>query len=201
MSQIGLRTLVLNSDYIPLSVFPLYTIPVEEAAVRVINGTAYSILKYDRKILTPSRNDMYWDSVIVNNNNFSHREVKFKKETLYYRDHGKCMYCEEPLTIRTLTYDHVVPRVKGGKHTWENVVASCASCNNLKDNNLPKGRWVPKKTPKKPSFFELLEIRRNFPIIIDDERWLQFLGDWKAAVVVRDHSKPVVAHQEELEDA
>lgn len=189
--MIGLRTLVLNADFMPLSIFPLYTIPVEDAACRVLNGSAVELLRYERKIKTPSRDDLYWSSVIANKNYFAHnREVKFKRETLFYRDHGTCMYCEEPITIRTLTYDHVVPRSKGGRHGWENVVSSCPRCNALKADHMPKGRWTPKKPPRKPSFFELLEIRKNFPIVVDDERWIEYIGgEWKAAVIVRDISK------------
>lgn len=190
--MIGLRTLVLASDYQPISIFPLYTIPAEDAIVRVLEGSARMELEYPRRVLTPSRSDLNWASVIVNvRSNFKYRnEIRLKKETLYYRDHGICMYCENPLEhYREVTYDHLVPESKGGRTTWENIVCACSRCNTLKADSLPKGKWVPKKAPRKPSFFELLEIRRKFPIVVDDPRWINYLGDWKAAVILREDVK------------
>jgi len=49
------------------------------------------------------------------------------------REHWRCQYCGS--TAENL--DHVVPRSRGGPHTWENVVASCRSCNARKEDRLP----------------------------------------------------------------
>jgi 5-methylcytosine-specific restriction endonuclease McrA len=180
-----LHTLVLNTNYMPLSVFPLYKIPAEEAITRVLTGSAEPVFNYDSLIKTPSRNDLYWPSVIANKNGFKYSdEVKFKKETLYYRDHARCMYCGTELKITTLTYDHVHPRSKGGKHGWENVVASCHECNAEKSDAPAKGRWKPKQMPYKPTFFQLLDIRKNFPISVPDARWMEFLPLWGSTVTV-----------------
>lgn len=187
MSTQQLYTLVLNTNYVPLSVFPLYKVNAEDAITRVLTGTADSIFNYNSIIKTPSRNDLYWPSVIANRNGFKYSdEVKLKKETLYYRDHGKCMYCGEPLKINTLTFDHVHPRSRGGRHEWENVVAACKECNSDKGDELPKGKWYPKQKPYRPSFFKLLDIRKNFPITIPDERWMEFLPRWSGDVTIKE---------------
>ena len=107
-------------------------------------------------------------------------KVQLNKETLYYRDSGKCFWCDRSLTTQrnqtnSITDDHVVPRAKGGKTEWTNVVASCPSCNLMKGAADPIGKWAPKKKIFEPSFYQMLEIRKKYPMTIDDEFWEQFL--------------------------
>ena len=173
----GLRTLVLNSNFMPISVFPdLYTIPAEEAISRYLNDSCNVIYWYDRIILTSSRNDLKWPSVIVNRNTKSFgKELKLKKSSLFYRDQCSCVYCGNFTPFPQITYDHVIPKEKGGKHMWENVSISCHNCNNKKGNSLPVGKWKPKQKPYKPTFFDILEKRKKFPVTIYDEKWKDFL--------------------------
>ena len=181
---IGLRTLVLNSNYLPISLFPLHTIPVEDAITRVFNGTCHTVLEYPRKILTRTK-DLHWPSVVARTDTKLVKErVKLSCETIYYRDHGKCQYCEKQLTLGSVTMDHVIPESKGGGFTWENIVSACETCNSLKSDAPPVGRWAPKQKPFKPSYFQLLSNRKKFPIRIDDERWMGFIGNWEADVIV-----------------
>lgn len=191
---IGLRTLVLHPDYSPINIFPLYTVPAEEAIVRVIQGNATCIQEHPRHVLTPSRTDLYWPSVIVNKKFYKKREeVQLKRETLFYRDHGICQYCENPLTLTTITCDHVMPKDKGGHHGWDNVAAACKVCNAAKANHLPRGKWVPKKKPYVPTIWELLNNRRKFPIVVDDASWIDYIGNengWEGGYDVR-HRKTV----------
>ena len=96
--------------------WPLYTISAQDAIVRHLNGTGDVICWYDRRILTPSRKDLYWPSIIVNSShkNIKKSEVKLKKQTLYYCDHCVCGYCGGELTLTNMTYEHVIPKSKGG---------------------------------------------------------------------------------------
>lgn len=185
MSTINLRTLVLNPNFMPVSVFPnLYTIPAEDAIVRHLNGSCTVVYWHNRHVLTPSRHDLFWPSVIVNNNTRSfNKEVRLKRSTLYYRDHMRCSYCDEELEFHENTYDHVIPRVRGGDHSWENVVLACKECNSKKGDSLPVGKWTPKRKPYKPTFFDLLEQRKKFPVYIDDENWRQFLPGFTNTIV------------------
>lgn len=183
----GLRTLVLNANYMPVSVFPLECIPAEDAVTRILNGTCHSVFEYDRAILTPNLK-MKWPSVIARNSNVRAKAqtVKLSRDTLYYRDHGICAYCETSLTIGTTTYDHIHPQSLGGPHTWENVVASCSACNSRKGSHLPTGSWKPKHKAYKPDYWQLVAARKKFPIVIPHQEWQQFLGDWNAEVVIGD---------------
>jgi len=183
--MIGLRTLILNSNYMPISFFPLQTIPVEDAITRVFKGSCHVVFEYDRKIAHPTL-DMYWPSVIARTKNTKiRRHIRFQRDTVYYRDHGKCQYCESELEIYTSTYDHVVPRSLGGDHSWENVVTACRSCNSKKGNQLPKGDFLPIRKPYKPNYWQLLEARKLFPIYIDHPSWSDFLFDWQSDILVR----------------
>ncbi len=182
--MLGLRTLVLNSSYLPISLFPLHAIPVEDAITRVFNGTCHVVFEYDRPILSPNV-DMNWPSVIARNDHMRVKNnVKLRRESLYYRDHGICVYCEKPLTIKEVTYDHVYPRALGGHHDWDNVVCACSNCNLKKGSSKPVGTWKPKVKPYKPDYFQLLANRKKFPIVISDESWMQFMGEWEAEVIV-----------------
>lgn len=87
------------------------------------------------------------------------RKVKFSRQNLYHRDNYTCQYCHQPLPTSQLTYDHVIPRSKGGKTNWTNVVTACLPCNLKKGNKMlhqfslnllksPKEpRWLPAFAP------------------------------------------------------
>ena len=183
--MIGLRTLVLNANYLPVSIFPLQTISVEDATTRIFNGNMHPVFDYDRKIGHPSL-DMNWPAVVARNKQSRVREsVRFARDTVYYRDHGKCQYCEKPLDIRQTTYDHVIPKSKGGTHTWENVVISCSSCNHAKGNQMPRDTFVPRQRPFRPTYWLVLANRRKFPVTVDHPSWVDFFGDWEAEIFVR----------------
>jgi 5-methylcytosine-specific restriction endonuclease McrA len=50
---------------------------------------------------------------------------------------GKCYYCQQIVSFKELTMDHLVPLTRGGRSTRDNLVPSCKPCNNLKKNMLP----------------------------------------------------------------
>ncbi|WP_026082371.1 HNH endonuclease [Mastigocladopsis repens] len=64
------------------------------------------------------------------------------------RDHHSCQYCG---SSKHLTLDHVLPRCRGGQHTWDNVVAACERCNSRKGDRTPQEVGMPLRTkPKAP---------------------------------------------------
>lgn len=70
------------------------------------------------------------------------------RREVFRRDQHRCQYCGSP---KRLTLDHVIPRSKGGTHTWDNVVAACERCNTTKgDRLLPDTNLVLKTKPKAP---------------------------------------------------
>jgi len=78
-------------------------------------------------------------------------EVKLTRHNVFLRDRFTCQYCDRLFAPRDLNLDHVIPRDKGGKATWENLVASCLRCNSKKANKLPhEARMFPRTAPKAP---------------------------------------------------
>jgi 5-methylcytosine-specific restriction endonuclease McrA len=69
-------------------------------------------------------------------NKFPPRQVKFSRRNIYVRDNYTCQYCGCVPPKDELTIDHVIPRSRGGKSTWENVVLACMKCNTRKGNRL-----------------------------------------------------------------
>ena len=61
---------------------------------------------------------------------------RLTRRDVFLRDHFMCQYCGKQ--TRDLTLDHVLPRHRGGAHTWENVVAACKGCNHRKGGRTPE---------------------------------------------------------------
>lgn len=87
------------------------------------------------------------------------------KRVLLARDNFQCSYCSKPLTLQSMTVDHVKPKLafirEGRKasdaNTWINVVSACGPCNHKKGHKLPaECRMYPKTTPKKPNWVTTL---------------------------------------------
>ena len=68
------------------------------------------------------------------------RGVKFSRVNVFARDEFRCQYCGTRRPVHELNYDHVVPRVQGGKTVWENIVTSCYECNTAKRGKANKCR-------------------------------------------------------------
>jgi 5-methylcytosine-specific restriction endonuclease McrA len=66
-----------------------------------------------------------------------YRKCKLSKKNLYNRDNGMCQYCSKKLTKASFTIDHILPKSRGGKNTWENMVSCCRACNVKKKNRTP----------------------------------------------------------------
>jgi len=71
-------------------------------------------------------------------NRLPKRDVKFSRSNLYNHYRRKCCYCAESVSTADATWDHVVPRAKGGETNWSNIVLSCRSCNSRKADKTPE---------------------------------------------------------------
>ncbi len=74
---------------------------------------------------------------------------RLSRREVFYRDRFMCQYCGRE--TRELTLDHVVPRVHGGIHAWDNVVAACVPCNHRKAGRTPgEARMRLRSKPRRP---------------------------------------------------
>src|SRR5438552_2450311 len=100
----------------------------------------------------------------------AHRR-KITRKAVLARDSWTCQYCGS--TKPGLTVDHVIPRSRGGKSVWENIVASCAPCNRRKGNRLPREiQMHPRSNPRPPG--PTVFIRIASPTI--PVAWKQYLA-------------------------
>jgi len=60
------------------------------------------------------------------------------RRTVLARDHYTCQYCGRQPPRKDLTVDHILPRSRGGRTTWENVVTACQRCNGRKGSRTPE---------------------------------------------------------------
>ncbi len=76
-----------------------------------------------------------------------HAGMALNRRAVFMRDGGRCQYCDAAAE----SIDHVIPRSKGGTHTWENLVAACRSCNSRKrDRLLEETNFVLRRQPRAP---------------------------------------------------
>jgi 5-methylcytosine-specific restriction endonuclease McrA len=79
---------------------------------------------------------------------FPRRELSPTRKNILKRDSQTCQYCKCGLNSENCTIDHVLPRSRGGKHIWENVVSCCLRCNRKKGDRTPQEANMPlEKTP------------------------------------------------------
>jgi 5-methylcytosine-specific restriction endonuclease McrA len=88
------------------------------------------------------------------------KPVKFSRVNIYARDEYRCQYCGVKCSISQLTYDHVVPRSRGGRTSWDNIVSCCYVCNAKKANRTPaEAKMVLRSTPVRPTWMPAIQIR------------------------------------------
>jgi 5-methylcytosine-specific restriction endonuclease McrA len=122
----GLRqfpALVLNADYRPLSYYPLSVWPWQEAVKAAWLDRVDIVAEYDEVVRSPSTVIRMPSVVVLKDFVKPQKRVAFTRFNLFLRDEFCCQYCGAK---GDLTFDHVVPRARGGVTSWENVVAACA---------------------------------------------------------------------------
>jgi len=107
-------------------------------------------------------------------------EVRLTRRNVFLRDKFTCQYCRKVFAEMELNLDHVMPRDKGGRTTWENIVTSCIRCNTRKANKLPhEVNMFPLRKPVVPRWRPGFGIREQGK---PDESWLHFLEPDRGAV-------------------
>lgn len=106
------------------------------------------------------------------------RAVKFNRRNIYLRDEFQCQYCGVKPPKEELTIDHIIPRSRGGKSEWDNVVLACQKCNSKKGSkSLESANMKLKKTVRKPHWLSIVRqslSRHNRPTwqkFVDQAYW------------------------------
>jgi 5-methylcytosine-specific restriction endonuclease McrA len=165
--------LVLNADFRPLSYYPLSLWSWQDAIKAVFLDRVNIVSEYDRLVRSPSF-EMRLPSVVSLKTYIKpSRQPAFTRFNVFLRDRFTCQYCG---AREELTFDHVIPRSKGGMTTWDNVVAACSACNLRKGDRLPREAHMwPHTMPFQPTIVDLHQNGRLFPPNYLHESWLDYL--------------------------
>lgn len=98
--------------------------------------------------------------------------MRLSKRNIFLRDGYKCQYCGIQVNESTATVDHVLPTSLGGKTSWENCTTSCKSCNHEKGAT----KADPTTKPYRPSFWELVQRRRERGFHLHHPSWANYIG-------------------------
>ena len=169
----GWPCLVLNADFRPLSYYPLSLWPWQDVIKAVFLDRVDVVSTYDQVVHSPSF-EMKLPSVVALKSYIAQdRPPAFTRFNLFLRDGFCCQYCHRS---DDLTFDHVIPRSRGGRTTWENIVTACARCNLQKGGRTPnEAHMHPRHRPRRPSAYELQDRGRKFPPHHLHESWLDYL--------------------------
>ncbi len=160
------HVLVLNNDYRALT-----TCSVERAVVLVFLQKAELVESVpDRYVRSPTIRYPFPSIVRLRAYvRVPYKRVMISRKNILRRDRFRCQYCE---CRENLTVDHVVPRSKSGRDTWENLVTACTPCNNKKGDRTPDEAVMPLiRQPYRPS--HVMFIRDYIGIL--HEAWKPYL--------------------------
>ncbi len=168
--------LILNADFRPLSYYPLSVWSWQEAVKAIFRESVTVLAEYSRVVRSPGF-EMNLPSVIALKEFIPlERSPAFTRFNVFLRDEWHCQYCGEQFRTQELTFDHVIPRSRGGRTAWTNVVAACQDCNTTKGNYMPSECGMfPLQEPKQPSIHKLQDLGRKFPPSFLHESWMDFL--------------------------
>lgn len=162
--------LVLNASYEPINITM-----VRRAVVLIFKGVA-TTEEEDGAYLHSARTVLRVPSVIRLHEfrRIPHQSRALSRKNILLRDRYSCQFCGRVLPASELTLDHVIPRSRGGRTDWDNLVASCHACNNLKGDRLPEEAGLQLHRPPRPL---TLHTSRQLMRIMgkSDERWRKYL--------------------------
>lgn len=168
-SILNKSVLLLNQNYQPLNLCNT------RRAIVLVRAQKAEVLEFgDGEIHTVS--ETYISPSVIRLMYLVRRPIhkhRLSRRDIFIRDRHTCQYCGKE--SRKLTLDHVIPRHKGGQHTWSNIVAACASCNHVKaGKSLDEVGLKLKQSPQEPSPNPYLIFQRHKP----RTEWEKFLPNY-----------------------
>ena len=152
--------LVLNADYRPLSYYPLSLWSWQDSIKSVFLDRVSIVSYYDRQIRSPSFSMKLPSVIALKSYIRPQSNPNFTRFNVFLRDKFSCQYCGSK---NELTFDHLLPRSKGGKTNWDNVVTACSSCNVKKGGRLIKNSGMTlNQWPFQPTTEVFIKMERIF---------------------------------------
>ncbi len=173
-----MRALLLNATYEPMRV-----VPWQRAVTMLYLGKVEVVKNHEGHVVRAATWRVELPSVIrliefVRRNRV---RIAFSRKNIFLRDGHRCQYCHRTFPPGELTCDHVLPRSRGGKASWDNLVAACGPCNRKKANKTPEqARMTLRKKPRRPDSLPGLGFRLGSGDA--PPAWHEYLA-WHAAAV------------------
>jgi len=169
-----MKTLKLDSSFRPIDV-----IDAIEALVLCVIGKASVVESYTKEINSVSETFRLPAVIVLK------RYVKFRFTTMacnrsnvLWRDDNQCQYCANHFTVEKLTLDHILPKSRGGRNSWVNLVAACKKCNQRKGNKTAEESGMyPIKKPKLPNTNVLRSVNKSQI----SPKWKNYLWDFNVS--------------------
>ena len=138
-------------------------------------GKAEVVSWYDTEV--PTARTVYILPAVLRLNrshNVYRPAVRFSRANIFARDGFTCQYCGERRTSKELTYDHLLPKSRGGRTEWTNIVTCCIPCNLRKDDHTPDECGMRLlRPPVKPRFLD--GSRKGVHLSSPPQQWLPWL--------------------------
>ncbi len=163
----GKKVLILNQDYSALSICS-----VPKAFLLVYLNKAELVAESSSYYLRTVSSSFPMPTVIRLHRyiNLPYKGVMMTRQNIFKRDGHRCVYCG---THEELTLDHVLPKSRGGRTSWDNLATACKRCNTRKGDCTPEEASMPmRQRPFKPSFILFLREYSG----TTEESWMPFLA-------------------------
>ena len=162
--------LVLNATYEPINVTA-----VRRAMVLMLKGVAQAEELHNSEVHSSAQAHRVPSVIrLLAYRHIPQQSRALSRKNILLRDRNTCQFCGRVFPGSELTLDHVVPRSRGGRSSWENLVACCYNCNNSKGDRTPEEAGF--KLARRPRPFTLHTSRQLMRLIGHrDERWRKYL--------------------------
>lgn len=163
------EVLLLNNDFIPLNICDM------KRALLLIYLGKVEILHHDHRIITTSVGSFDSPSVLRlrYHVNRPHPRLRLSRRGILARDNFTCQYCGA--SGKDMTIDHVIPKYRGGKEEWENLVCACHRCNAKKgDKTLQQSGMRLKRKPFRPHIIPYINFTK-YVAGAQNQLWSQYL--------------------------
>jgi 5-methylcytosine-specific restriction endonuclease McrA len=162
--------LVLNATYEPINVTA-----VRRAMVLMLKGVAQAEELHNAEVHSAAHAHQVPSVIrLLAYRHIPQQSRALSRKNILLRDRNTCQFCGRVFPSAELTLDHVLPRSRGGRSSWENLVACCYHCNNTKGDRTPEEAGL--KLARKPRPFTLHTSRQLMRLIGHrDDRWRKYL--------------------------